>query len=239
MSAADYLDEWFEIDRAEGAPSRRAASSARCSGRARRARRTCCCITTWARSTAPSARGASRRAATDPSAQRIAAAARAHGAEIRTEAAVSRSARVKGGRATRRRARERRRAPRQHRRVGRSIRGARSSSSSSEKNLPDDFVDRDRALQVPRLVGKGEPRARRSCRDFTCLPRRRVRTCAAPSRSARASTISSAPTTTRSTASSRSDPYMDIVIPSMIDPGDGAAGQARDVRSSCSTRRTT
>ena len=56
MSAADFLDEYFESE-----SSRRilpaARSSAPRSGRARPARPTCCCTTTWARSTTPSAPG--------------------------------------------------------------------------------------------------------------------------------------------------------------------------------------
>ena len=69
MSAVDFLDLWFE-----SACSRRrcrsAGSSARFWACGRRAPRTSCCTTTWARSTGPSARGASRRAAPDRSAWR-------------------------------------------------------------------------------------------------------------------------------------------------------------------------
>ena len=184
-------------------PSRRAASSARSSGRARRARRTCCCITTWARSTARSAPGASRRAAPARSARRS-PARRARTAP--RSAPTRRVAQVLVQGRTRRRAwrsRTATRSARADRGLGRSIRAARSCSSSSAKQLPDEFVDGDRALQVPRLVGQGEPRARAGCPTSPACPGVGPRICAARSRSARASTISSAPTTTRSTASSR------------------------------------
>ena len=55
----------------------------------RRARRTCCCTTTWARSTAPSDRGASSRGGTGAISNAIADAAREAGVEIRTKTSVS------------------------------------------------------------------------------------------------------------------------------------------------------
>ena len=63
MSAVDFLDQWFETDVLKATMSRVAGSSARSSACARRARPTCCSTTTWARSTARSARGACRAAA--------------------------------------------------------------------------------------------------------------------------------------------------------------------------------
>ena len=92
---------------AQGDDVARRASSARSRACARRARPTCCCTTTWARSTARSARGASRRAAPARSSNAIASAARALGAEIRTEAPVARIL-TRGRPRDRRRARERR-----------------------------------------------------------------------------------------------------------------------------------
>ncbi|NJO13041.1 MAG: hypothetical protein HC872_05775 [Gammaproteobacteria bacterium] len=65
MSSADYLEEWFEFEPLKATKSA-SASSGPTSVRARRAPRTCCCITTWVRSTVPFARGASARAATVP-----------------------------------------------------------------------------------------------------------------------------------------------------------------------------
>ena len=62
MSAVDFLDQWFETDALKATMSA-SGSSARSWACARRAPRTCCCTTTWARSTARSARGASRGAA--------------------------------------------------------------------------------------------------------------------------------------------------------------------------------
>ena len=139
MSAADFLDQWFETDVLKATMSRRRASSARSSACARRAPRTCCCTTTWARSTAPSARGASSRGGTGAIARRSPAPPRA-GAEIRTEAPVARDPRRRDGRATgvvlengdeiqrRRRAVERRSAAHLPER------------SSSPKQLPAEFV---------------------------------------------------------------------------------------------------
>ena len=62
-----------------------------------------------------------------------------------------------------------------------------------------------RALQVPRLLGQGEPRARRPA-GLQEPAGHRARTCAARSRSRRRSTTWSAPTTTRSTGNSRGAP---------------------------------
>ena len=69
-------------------------------------------------------------------------------------------------------------------------------------HLPAEFVEDIRALQVPRIVGQGEPRARRPAGLHLPCPGR-ARTCAARSRFRRASTTWSAPTTTRSTAGTR------------------------------------
>ena len=131
----------------------------------------------------------------------IAAAAREAGVEIRTEAPVAKIS-VQGRRGRRRRARrtatsstptivlvERRSAPDVP-----EVRRTRAPARRVRRGRPP--------LQVPRLVGQGEPRARRAARLH--LPaRRRARTCAARSRSRPASTTWSAPTTRRSTASSR------------------------------------
>jgi hypothetical protein len=57
QSSADLLEEWFEFDALKGT---KAASGIIGTFLGRR---TCCCITTWARSTAPSAPGASPRTA--------------------------------------------------------------------------------------------------------------------------------------------------------------------------------
>ena len=77
----------------------RRASSARSRACARRAPRTCCCTTTWARSTARSGPGASPRAARAASARPSPARRARFGAEIRTEAPVARIT-VRDGRAT-------------------------------------------------------------------------------------------------------------------------------------------
>ena len=99
MSAADMLDQWFETDVLRPR-CRRAASSAPSSACARPAPPTCCCTTTWARSTAPSAPGASRAAAPARSARRSPARRARPGVEIRTKAPVARI-KVEGRRAPR------------------------------------------------------------------------------------------------------------------------------------------
>ena len=103
-----------------------------------------------------------------------------------------------------------------------------------ERELPDDFVDDIRRFKFRGSSGKVNLAL---CElPLTCMepaniarwggvPFRRSATCAARSRSARRWSTSSARTTTRSTASSRADPYMDIVIPSMIDPGMAPPGK--------------
>ena len=60
MSAADFLEEWFETDVLKATLSASGIIGTFW-GRARRARRMCCCTTTWARSTGTSGRGGLRR----------------------------------------------------------------------------------------------------------------------------------------------------------------------------------
>ena len=90
--------------------------------------------------------------------------------------------------------------------------------------LPGRVRAGDPQLPRPRLVGQGQHRAVGTARLHRAC-RARARCTAARSRSARASTTSSAPTTTPSTASSRSQPYIDIIIPSMIDRDMAPPGQ--------------
>ncbi len=72
-------------------------------------------------------------------------------------------------------------------------------------DLPAEFLEDVRPLQVPRLVGQGQPRARRPAGLH--LPAGTGRAPArARSRSRRASSTWSAPTTTPSTATSRAGP---------------------------------
>ena len=75
--------------RAQGDDVAPRGSSARSSACARPARPTCCCTTTWARSTARSARGGCRAAA-PAGLEAIAGGGARLGAEIRTEAPVAR-----------------------------------------------------------------------------------------------------------------------------------------------------
>jgi phytoene dehydrogenase-like protein len=214
MSSADYLDEWFEFDALKATKS---ASGI---------------IGTFLGPRSPGSAyvllhhymgeidGAFRawgfqKGGTGAISEAIASAARAHGAEIRTERAVG--ARDRARRRARPAWRSRRRGDR-----ARVVCRARSAahvhaSSSSPKELPDDLVEAC-ALQVPRLVGQGEPRASGLPTSRVCPAR--ARTCAARSRSARASTTSSARTTTRSTASSRAP------VHGHRDPVDDRSGMA-------------
>jgi phytoene dehydrogenase-like protein len=127
----------------------------------------------------------------------IAGAARAAGAEIRTSAPVSQVL-LKG-----------------HRAIGVVLQGGEEIRAKTvvsgadprrtfldlvgEKHLPAEFVDSIRRFRFRGSSAKVNL-ALGELPDFTCLP---GRTCAAPFRSARAWNISSAPTTTRSTARSR------------------------------------
>ena len=99
MSAVDFLDQWFETDVLKATMSAPRASSAPSSACARRARPTCSSTTTWARSTAPSARGASRAAARARS-PRPSPARRARPASRSAPRRRSRGSRSKDGRAT-------------------------------------------------------------------------------------------------------------------------------------------
>ncbi len=156
----------------------------------------------------------------------IAGAARRFGAEIRTEAPVARilHARRAGHRGgARKRRRDRRRRRRLERRPAAHLR-ALPRTEGAARRVPR----RREALQVPRLVGQGEPGPRRPARLHVACPGRGS-TCAAPSRSRRASTTWSGPTTTPSTGASRASPYIDIVIPVADRRIAGAARQARDV----------
>jgi len=69
MSSADYLDEWFECEPLKATKSASGIIGTFW-GRARRAPPTCCCITTWARSTARFEPGALPKAAPERSAKR-------------------------------------------------------------------------------------------------------------------------------------------------------------------------
>ena len=150
--------------RAQGDDVGARASSARSSACARRARPTCCCTTTWARSTARSARGASRAAA--PARCRTPSPAAARELRRRDPHRGAGRAHPHEGRPRhRRRARERRRdrTPTSWSRA--STRDLTFLSASwTPSDLPAEFVRRRAPLQVPRLVGQGEPRARRAAR---------------------------------------------------------------------------
>ena len=80
------------------------------------------------------------------------------------------------------------------------------------------------AVQVPRLVRQGQPRGRPAARLHVPARRRR----APPRRDlvlARRSTRWSRPTTTRSTAASARKPYIDMIIPTLVDPSMAPPGK--------------
>ena len=88
----------------------------------------------------------------------------------------------------------------------------------------------DSPLQDARQLGQGEPRARQALPEFKSSA---LATGPSPARRHRdlapASTTSSAPTITRSTATSRSARTSNVVIPSVVDPTVAPPGQARRV----------
>ncbi len=222
MSSADYLDEWFETDALKAtksasgiigtflgprSPGHRVRAAAPLHGRDRRR--------------VPRLGLRQGRHRRDQRGDR-GAAARASGAEIRTERRRSTRVLVKNGRATGvvLENGEEIRAP--HRGLGPRPATAPSCSWSSAKELPDDFARRHQPLQVPRLVGQGEPAPSARCRTSPACPAS-ARTCAARSRSAPASTTWSAPTTTPSTASSPAQPVHGHRDPLDDRSGHGAA----------------
>ena len=180
-----------------------------------RARRTCCSTTTWARSTARSAPGASRRAAPAACRTRSPARRRRSGAEIRTEAPVARIT-VKGGRATgvvleSGEEIEASVGPVVRRREGHVPRPARGRHARPRVRAGGP------AVQVPRQLGQGQPRASTRCPTSRACPAS-ASTCGARSASARRWSRWSRPTTTRSTATGATSPYIDMIIPTLVDP---------------------
>ena len=177
----------------------RRGSSARTRASRARARRTCCSTTTWARSTARSAPGASPRAAPAAISNAIGSAARALGAEIRLEAPVAQVI-VTRRPGDRRRARIGRGDPR---RLGPVVarRAADVPRPPRARHARPDVRGRGPPVQVPRLVGQGQPGRRPPARLH--LPARRRR---APPRRDQLQPVDrrhgDAPTTTRSTAAS-------------------------------------
>ena len=224
MSAADFLDQWFETDPLKatmcGVRDHRDVSRAS----ARPARRTSCSTTTWARSTARSAPGASRRAA--PAASRTRSAAR-RGRSARRSGRRRRSARITRPRrpGDRRRPRDRRgdRAPTSS--CPRSTRAGRTSStcSSRARSTPSSRQE-VRRFKFRGIVGQGQPRGRPAAR-LHVPARRPASTCAGAISFSPRSTRWSGPTTTRSTAASARKPYIDMIIPTLVDPSMAPPGK--------------
>ena len=151
----------------------------------------------------------------------IAAAARAFGAEIRTQAPVAQVL-VQNGRAVG-----------VVLESGEEIRAKRVVSGADPRrtfmqlvgaqHLPARIRRGDRALQVPRLVGQSESRAR-ELPNFTCLPGDGPHLRGAISISPSIDYLERAYDDAKYGEFSRR-PYMDIVIPSMIDPGMAPPGK--------------
>ena len=222
MSSADYLDEWFEFDPLKATKS---ASGI---------------IGTFLGPRSPGSAyvllhhymgeidGAFRawgfqKGGTGAISESIAGAARHFGAEIRTDAAVERVL-VRNGRAT-----------------GVALASGEEIAASvvvsgldprltftrlvDPKGLPEDLVDGVRRYKFRGSSARSTSRSPVSPTS-PAFPER-GRTCAVPSRSVPASSTSSAPTMTRSTAPSRATPTW--TASSVHDrPGDGAARPARD-----------
>ena len=221
MSAADFLDQWFETD-----PLKATMSASGIIG-------------TYQGVRSPGTAyvllhhymgeidGAFRawgipKGGTGGISNAIASAARALGAEIRTEAPVARII-VKNGRATGVVLED-----------GEEIEATDVLSSVDARRT---FLSlaragharrrvrgRGPAVQVPRLVGQGQPRGRSAARLHVPARARR----APPRRDlvlARRSTRWSGPTTTRSTAGSAPKPYIDMIIPTLVDPSMAPPGK--------------
>ena len=207
---------------AEGDDERESGSSAPSKARVRRAPRTCCSTTTWARSTAPSGPGACRgRHGRDRYA--IANAALSLGAEIRTEAPVAQSRRA-GGAAT-----------------GVVLESGEEIEAGVVTVLPRLAPDvhqaagarlldpsfREEVLRYKYRGSSGKVNlALDGLPELACKPGGASGS-AARSASRRRSTTSSARTTMRSTAAVQPRPYIDCIMPTLVDPVDGASRQAR------------
>ena len=190
---------------------------------ARPARRTSCSTTTWARSTARSAPGASRRAAPAASRTRSPVQRGRSGAEIRTEAPVA-TIRTRGGRATG-----------VVLETGEELEADPVLSSVDVRRtfidlLEPGSIDAEFEAEVRRFKFRGSSGKVNLALDrlpnFTAPARRRASTSAARSRFARRSTTWSGPTTTRSTAASAQAVHRHH-HPDPRRPVDGAARQAR------------
>ena len=97
-----------------------------------------------------------------------------------------------------------------------------------EKELPGRLRRGHQALQVPRLVGQGEPRARRACPTSRALPGPGAHLRGAISISPTVEYMERAYDDAKYGRFSRR-PYIDMVIPTLTDPSVAPPGQARDV----------
>ena len=164
---------------------------------------TCCCITTWATSTARSARGASRAAAWARSRKRMASAFKSYGGEIVTDAPVEQVI-VRGGKVTGVASTN---GNEYHAKIVVSNLDPKRTFTKlfDEKDLRSRVRQAREELQDPRLLGQAQHRARR----VAGIPRARQGQPACASATCTSSTRSrrwSAPTTTGRTAPGRRSP---------------------------------
>ena len=220
MSAVDFLDQWFETDVLKATMSA-SGSSARSWGCARLAPRTCCCTTTWARSTARSARGASSRGGTGAISNAIADAAREAGVEIRTETPVSKII-VKDGPRSAWCSRTATTSPR--------MSSPRASTRSltfmkmvGDEHLPGEFVEDVSRYKYRGSSGKVNL-ALDALPDFTCMPGAGPHLRGAISISPSVDYMERAYDEAKYGRYSRR-PYIDMVIPSLTDPSVAPPGK--------------
>ena len=208
---------------AQGHHVRLAGSSARSRASDRPGPPTCCCITTWARSTERSGPGESREAApagsAKPSRRRPGASAPRSDAKRRSPRITMRDGRATGVVLE----------------SGEEIDAARSCSPAPTPASPSwtwwSPVRCDPSFQATcaRFKFRGSSGkvnlALDGLPEFTCLPRPGRRTSGVPSASRRASTTWSGRTTTRSTAGSAVGPFIDMVLPTLVDPSMAPPGK--------------
>ena len=221
MSAADFLDQWFETEPLKATMS---ASGIIGTFQGPRSPGTAYVLLHHYMGEID---GAFRawgvpRGGTGAVAYAIANSALSLGVEIRTEAGVD-HVKTAGRSRHRRRARERRG---DRRRRGDVVAGLAPDVHQAARRIRPrpDVPRRGHALQVPRFVRQGEPGADRSARARVQARRRGV----APRRDQlhrRRSTTWSAPTTTRSTAGPSERPYIDCIMPTLVDPSMAPPGK--------------
>ena len=221
MSAIDFLDQWFETDVLKATMSASGIIGTFLGVRSP-GRPTCCCTTTWERSTAHSAPGDSRAAARERfrmlSPTRLARLEWRFAPRPAISQIIIKNGKAKGVVLAERRRDLRRRYFFQRRSADdvHQVHGRRASSRR--------FSGRRQSLQISRLVRQGEHGARRGCRTSSACPDR-ARICAArfPFR-LQVEYMERAYDDAKYGNFSR-HPYIDMVIPSLTDPSVAPPGK--------------